>query len=432
VAGDADADWIARSTGQGVVWAHDFRNVSEYTNFLRGQKDPFVAKLGVTPFGASRAIAGRGVGTTFAADASGVATRYQQQTWTLTNLASFPDPATVGQYDVYVGTPDGRYSPKVREAVRVTAIDYRTNQMTVLRGREGSGSDYWTLNYLAGVDTVGVGHRGQWRKPFGAFPAGQNGLAVPDRGIVTGLVPQRDWTGFGDVANNWAFRTAYYGHPSYHSGTLFDGSEFYLQWRMRISNSRFLYGTGSKLWYLQVVDGTVNQQFYGHARPMTAYDLNRWPNPAPWPYNSGGTHVWVASTQSGSIVGGGSYQYGGEHGSTCVSSGGVCWKYPVDQWTTWLLHVRPGRHNVAETLVELFACPDGDSAYTTVMSVANHTVVYDSTFGGVYGYNSFWPQNYANDYAGSGGTPPPAADTLVEYTQIILSKSHIAPPAVGA
>lgn len=33
LAGDAEADWIARTTGTGVVWYHDFRSVHEVNNF---------------------------------------------------------------------------------------------------------------------------------------------------------------------------------------------------------------------------------------------------------------------------------------------------------------------------------------------------------------------------------------------------------------
>jgi hypothetical protein len=425
----AEADWIARSTGTGVVWAHDFRNEAEYTNFLRGQSDPFCATLGATPFGNSQAIQGLGVGTVLTENVPAASARYESQTWSVNSAASFPDPSTVGAYNVCVGTPDGRYSPQVLEIVRVTAVNYGNNQITVQRGQEGSGSNYWTSNYVAGTDTVGVGHRGQWRKPFGAFPAGQNGLATADRGIVTGLVPQRDWTGYGDSANNWAFRTAYYGHESYHSGSVFDGDEFWLQFRAKINLARFQNGPSSKFWYLQVVDGSVDQQFFGHIRQRGAYDINRWPEPVSWPYSSGGSHVIVAH-EWGPAITNSSYQENGLYGTTCIPAGGYCWLYPPDTWVTWLMHVIPGRSGVAETTYELFAAVQGETEYTTIMSVPDVEVNYDSGFGGVAGFNSFWPQNYANDYAGSGAGAPAQTNTLVEYTQIILSQSWIAPPTV--
>ena len=419
---DAESDWLARSTGAGVIWAHDFRNDAEYENFARTQTadNPLAATLAATPFGSSRAIQSKGYGTTFAANASG-----GQTTFTLTSVASFPDPATVGSYSLYCGEGDNG----IAEEVLVTAINYGTNQMTVTRGVEGDGNQAYT----AGVGTIGRGSPTQWRRPFAALPAGQNGLASDDRGITTALVTERDWTGFGNAAANWAFYYGYYGHSSYHNST-FDGDEFWIQWRSKIHANRFSSQRDSKFWYLQKVAGTTDEQFFGAIRDSSAYDAGRWTAPEGWAYDSGatagGTHVRVVQDH-GFYYTPGDYQEGGLYGASCVSSGGVCYLYAPDVWTTWMLHVKPGRAGVAETVVELFAATEGETSFTTVLSVSDYTIPrYDDVAFDYQnsGYNSFWPQNYGNDYVGSGSVAPSIHDTLVEYTQIIFSQQAIACP----
>jgi hypothetical protein len=97
-----------------------------------------------------------------------------------------------------------------------------------------------------------------------------------------------------------------------------------------------------------------------------------------------------------------------------------------------MIHLKPGLDGAAATTFELFVHLPGEANYRTVISTTTHTPQYES--GGVdevnRGWNSFYPQNYANQYIGGGSVSPPVNDTLVEFTQIILSTSPIAVPSV--
>jgi hypothetical protein len=312
----------------------------------------------------------------------------------------------------------------VTEYVTVNSINYGTNELSVTRTA--------AVSYTAGTSTIGAASPTQWRRPFARLPGSQNGKGVDDPG-ANGTVTMRSWSGYGPISNNWNFYEGYYGNAAYQNSN-FDGSEFWLQFRAKIHANRFSSGRPSKFWFLQKVAGTVQRQFYGGIRGASSYDAGRWLAPDGWPYDSdatdGGTYIGVIHSQAGYYVGGGSaLQVGGQYGSTCLDSGGVCLLYPPDEWCTWLIHVNPGLDGVAATTFELFLQLPGESDYRTVLSTSTHSPVYDDDGPDQAnrGWNSFYPQNYANEYIGTGSVSPPVNDTLVEFTQIILSKSYIAP-----
>src|SRR5690606_37755614 len=100
-AGDAEADWLTRSTGQGVVWAHDFRDPDEvrawrYTpndglGNIRADNGLDVQRHAASGIGNSGMMVHTIRGTTLAQSIDATAT-----TVFLESVAEFPDPATVG------------------------------------------------------------------------------------------------------------------------------------------------------------------------------------------------------------------------------------------------------------------------------------------------------------------------------------------------
>jgi hypothetical protein len=265
-----------------------------------------------------------------------------------------------------------------------------------------------------------------------------------------------------------------------------DGDEFYLQFRAKISTTRFQ-ATAGKMLYIQnaATSGTgqlfwtVGGNRYGELRPeaerragvqygnlllpVTAYGDSAAP--------AGGV---LSVPQSDSADTNDSLQKpnypecvwdnrpGGQ-----VGTGMYCWTFPGDQWVTYLVHFKFGKDNAPvnpvdpevggasggastsklqgpwpaetdpsyRTTFELMVADEGADSYTTVTTSDQFVWFFgDGKYqAGYYYYNppglsAVWLTQNLNDYIGSGSVAPPRSSFDIQYTQAILSKSFIPVP----
>lgn len=497
---NATADWLARSTGLGVIWAHDFQNDGELNLFLRAgdpattNPSPLPAAmptLVATPFGSSRAMSSVGLGTRIMVATPVAAAKGQRDTWQVDDLSTWPNPATVGNYTVYIG--DGAES-SILEQVTVVAINAAATPyptLDVLRAQYGSygvGSS-WPVGYAAGT-----GPPGNWVRPFAAFRKGDNGKPTDDIGITSGLVAARTWSTTQNSSAHLNFLEGYYGHRSYWDpaagpaqyknwtalwpsagGTrvnAWDGDECYIQFRAKASLSRILSGVRKMLFVQNATSSGPGQLFwgigkqtgveqmpenekvagvtYGHELfPQVCYGDSRAP--------AGGI---LATIQTSSPDYGGTVQDGYPQ-SIYASTGSSfrAWCFPAEKWVTYLMHFKLGKDNAPPDTTgnakeptapfasasdasyvsqfELFVCDEADFAYKTIVS---HKPNFTWFFGdsGNYGYyyynppalNALWLGQNLNTYSPSAGgdVSPPLKTHTVQFTQVIFSKNFIPAP----
>lgn len=403
--GDAEADWLARATGPGVLWAHDFRTESEFNNYLKASPAPYegstitnpienssdprrvlnVPKFVDTPWGASRAFRSEAVGTHLLEDVPSGA-QGDVQVWKVADVSLFPD--VVAPYNVLVGTSglvwEGATWNAGVEYVQIQSIDRARNTLTVKRKARNDGAKQ-PPPYSAGVTTIGLGPQGRWIRPTGCFRAGQNGLATDDRGIVTGAARKaRSWDKTNPSAH-FHFREAYFGHRSYWDGAsaqydtwtpgdnkptvtqAYEGDEFWVQFRARISASRFdSTSPVGKMLFFQTPNTSNLGQVFWTIGPQAS---NR-TTPVNWPYLPAGKmfQPCVAYGDSRAVYGGvvgwktqthgeGSqgvqYQNPGVFPDAYLSPTHTTmrgWCFPADRWVTYLVHFKPGRDSATRTV----------------------------------------------------------------------------------
>lgn len=304
-----EADWVARTSGAGVVWFHDFRNAAEVDNFRwRG-----------------------------------------------------------GQGDDPNNTGDG--------SVRHITTD----------GVNGAGC-------LEVFTAAGTQANCVWWRPLSPLTGSGNGRGANDPGAA-GSIDVQSFTpnpnsGYSNI-NSWGSR-GLYGHSSYASGSGFDGTNYYLQMRVKISASRFAGGNPSagKLNYLSHTYRSLTGQ-----EIVTQNNINR----------------DFMAYRSGSPPLEPSKQYGSEMSGY--------WQWPSDEWVTVLYYIAPGRESVAETVFKVWIARAGATKYTKIWDTSVVPLSYDYDRG----QNALILSSYMN-----GVTSPTA--WYVRFDQIIFSKQTIPCP----
>lgn len=487
-----------------MLFAHDFSEDAELSAFWRaptgGDFTPGVypAALTLTPtaFGTARAIRSKAIGTSIVNPTpAGVAGDLQW--WDVADASVLPAPAGT-PYNLLVGKP----SVGAIEYVQVHAVDVPGNRIQVRRRMtrnsltiEGVAQPYPQAGSYpgGGLYTIGKGPDGSWNRPLGAFGAGENGRSVPDIGLSNGAARKRRSWNVGDSARHTKFRESYWGHRSYWDpahgaaefkdwrpldntgaagGTrvdAFEGDEVWIQFRARVSSTRFnssrakmlfvqnasTSGTGQFFWQVGPKDYDKRAGNFGNVLvPLTAYADSAAP--------AGGV---LTMPQSDSIA--------GNMGTVEIQSrdsypscqwqypdNGTreCWRIPGDEWVTYLLHFKFGRDNAPpnpsgastlnlrgpwpaesdpayRTTFELYVAREGETAYTKLTSDPNYIWFFgDEKYSAGYyfynppGLNTIWLSQNLNDYVGSGSVAPPNAPHWIDYTQLIVSRNWIAPP----
>ncbi|MFK8053407.1 MAG: hypothetical protein AB8F65_10585 [Woeseiaceae bacterium] len=263
------------------------------------------------------------------------------------------------------------------------------------------------------VHPVGRGGAPGWWRPFGPMSGASNGRGENDPGAA-GSIPLASWNP-QNRGENEAHRRNYYAHPSYigadgFSNSQFDGSEFWLQFRIKIDPARYQSGTPGegKQSFLATTQQTLNQEIV---------QMNRLNRRASWYTNFG------SSPDTGGALGVqfGTKQPGGDYDS--CGSGGPCWDYADAQWVTWLYHCVPGTDGDKNTFFEAFVARPGQTEYETVFSQQNTINFSETTTGHPKAYNAFQPSNYMNNQNTTRAW-------YQRYDQIIFSHDSIPCPQV--
>lgn len=266
------------------------------------------------------------------------------------------------------------------------------------------------------IHPVGSNGAPGWWRPFAPMSGTSNGRGVDDPG-AGGTLDLAPW----DTSNrsvNEQFRRAYYANPAYigaagFSADQFNGSEFWLQFRIKIDPKRYLPGTpnAGKLSFLATTQQTLNQEIV-HQNMQDRSSL--------WYTNFG------SSPDTGGSMGvnGGTKQPGSDYTACGTQGGGAgCWLFNGGEWVTFLYHVVPGTDGEKNTLFEVFAARQGVTQYETIFSQQNTINFSDTSTGHPQGYNSFQPSNYMNNQNTS-------VSWYQRYDQIIFSHSSIPCPQV--
>lgn len=509
--------WAQRSTASGVLWAHDFSEsdaeVEQFT-FVGGitgsNPDPTTIPnvikrtAGIGPSGGF-ALRTKLIGNTLTSPTpSGVAGN--SHTFNVSQASDFPDPSAVGPYDIFIGDPSDK-DVQPYEAVTVTARNTGANTLTVTRRinsidypRPVLGVTYpypQAASFPAGW-TVGMNQGGEWRRPLVPFAAGSNGKATADAGIANGAKRSGaayPWTTGRNQQNHYFFRRGHYGSRFYWDtsvnpsakwasqfvasdftanaaqGNIFEGDEFYLQWRMKVSTnmmtqheSKFFYlhntaiGSHAQIWgqvgrnkqgEVPLASEVIPGVTYGHMVTLftqggdgRAVDGNGYMLSDRLSSGFGGTTKWQSDyPASGSAPTAGSY----------------CW--PGDVWVTFMLHCKFGRDNAEnlptdtssfnihapypadtnpsyQTTVEFFVHQAGWPDYKKLIGNYNFPWwfgdgISDTNYFPYHagGLNAIWLSPFSNLYQNTGGEPPHSSTIVIDYAQAICSKKPIAPPS---
>jgi hypothetical protein len=420
----AEQDWLTRSTGSGVVWAHDFREAGELTAFLADPTGSGNVSLQSAGFGSGGYL----------------------------------------RYTIPKGIPDGKYF--VPADASSGAGWLVVDGATLPQPADGQSNAQWTW---AAAGTLSVG-KGTWQRPFTALVAGTsggNGKATPDA-AAAGTLTRRTLTSTS-ASNYSTLRAGYYGHSSYQSQTWnllggytansasWDGTDFWIQYRVRISASRF----GS----LTNPDRTYNQYRYPNGK--LAAVMTNYITPAQAIVVQSLTHdprvnhstaefgmymhsaqsSFVALTYPPNMPNLSAFQPGGEYdppstGQCRWDNSGYyvrnCWEWPADEWVTVLMHIIPGRDNTGlATENTLSTAPYRDTGiqvWVARENALNYTSLWDVVDDGSgTGFPFFFLD-------GSGQVHPPAWNMFIpwaymnnapalqpwtqDFTQIIFKKGN--------
>jgi hypothetical protein len=353
-AGDLEADWLARSRGAGVVWAHDFRTDAEVNNFIKAPNDLVIGVHhpslmahrttadGITGGGCLEVL---NIGSTMAKPITASDTRIE-----LTDARDFPAVASrAAAYEVTIQSA----VPRMKEVVLV--VGKQDNALLVERGRifpepakfENQGKPAaWAAGAAVGMDSDGG-----WARPLSALVAGDNGLSSADP-AAGGSLKRRVFRNGRSLAESiYNFRTGYYGHADYHrfydtwngESGVWDGDELFLQFRVKIDPRRLDPGNegAGKLWFLHMMGKGGAQQLV-----MNSPDIERKRFSI---FTNYGSNPNSRLTGQGEGVSDGSYQSympNSKWERSCViGNTNGCWEWPVGEWVTLLLHVKPGHDN---------------------------------------------------------------------------------------
>lgn len=510
-------NWATRSTAPGVMWAHDFSEsdaeVDIFTNYTdsqnQGRTNPVTGsypnalrRISGGPDG-SYALRTICVGNTLT-QAAPLGVKGASHVLHVSNAADWPDPATTYPYSAYIGLPGSGQIPY--EEVRVTARNVGAGTLTVTRKVDGNsypgqvgGVTYAATDappYPIGW-SIGMNPGATWKRPFVAFAAGQNGKATQDIGLTTHTARGTDytWPTTRDSQAHYLFRKGYFGSRWYWdttvnpsapqatswtgtsepwyttTGTIFEGDEFYLQFRVRIGIGITTEQQTSKFFYLHNTCAGGQSQIFGEMGP-SAGELTPISERVTGTTYGSPPLLFTGGGDSRAPAGGrlysdglymnndsGTQQWQYDYPASYVNPtiGSFCW--PADTWVTFLLHVKFGRDNAEayaptgissydiqppwrnatdpsfHTTVEWKVHLPGWSDYKVLFKARNLPWFFSDDIGspGWYKYNpaginSIWLTPFPNLYQNSGGKPPLTATTPVDFTQVIFSKLPIAPP----
>jgi len=455
--GVTGSDFSARASAPAVVWAHNFVGVAEVNNF-REDSDSHLDPANTGPNTVSYlnpATAGiDGIGGAVRTAAPQGFPGCPAGAWyELQDSASgwvhFPAGTTYAAIDSMHGTytfPDS------------STITYTRNNIGDPAPRNTAA---WNPGLVNGVQWPV--NQGGWNRPFFPIAGTSNGIGTDDP-AAGGTLTLRTWN-LGNVTQINDAREGYgfYGHSDYFTITnssfgpnQWDGSEFWMQFRVRISNGRFTkradptggnsaglminspqggqnniaagfeYPPGGKLCFVEklgggaqelilISGGGAQQQYFYQTYPARVYTG----------FGAHDLDDFVAPDASGHV----SIEPGSPYAAICyiggtLNSAGLCWEWPTAEWVTVLMHVIPGHQNTADTTVEYWMARAAEATYTRLFTCTTCNINFD--LFGQPGIKPGW-QNFAgNCYFNN---QPSFVGITQDYAQVIFSRQYIDVPA---
>ena len=322
----AEADWTSRSTGAGVVWAHDFRTDAEVNAYR----------------------------------------------WT-SGYGSGNDPNAAGH-------------ATAANCRRLAGDGPTGNCLEILR-RAGTGE----------CESV-------WWRPFAPCTAPGNGLTANDR-AANGTIPLLNYTPVARGDQISSVTRGYYGHANYRTAN-FDGSEFYLQMRVKMDPRRIQSpDTVGKLTYISTAYRSLTSQ------ELVTYSYGDGGN-------QGGGKNYFRIYGGWQVFGALDQEVNPYDGIQPGSDSNADWYYSGG-WDTIMYHIVPGRVGVDETLFEVYAAHPGETAYTRIWRQTFAVVEFE--------WNNGWNAFIASTYNNGNNM---RSDFYHRYAQIIFSKQFIPCPQV--
>lgn len=289
--------------------------------------------------------------------------------------------------------------------------------------------------------TIGDGNFSYWHRPFspivGGTTTGNGRGAGQDDPGANGTITPKSYspTNGGNQIATWP-HGGWYGDASYHGEDDYDGTEYWLQCRVKIDPRRSqginTDTQSGKLFYFTRNDKSLTDQeivvesYRSGLDGANAFSMYRSGSPL------------LSDDPPGDDVQGN--QPGSEYGNPAVSGGlcrltstgaGVasnCWHWPVDgTWTTILFHVKPGtatgplgtengNDGDNNTLIQVYAALHGETEYTCIWNQPDADLPFDVAHGhnaliaSVYQNGNtlteFW-HRYCQMIFKSGSTPIP-------------------------
>lgn len=264
----------------------------------------------------------------------------------------------------------------------------------------------------AGTQETGA----HWWRPLSPIVGTGNGRGIDDPGANGKLKPQPyAATDRGGQIQYFGDR-GFYGHPSYHTGNVFDGHEYYLQMRVKMDPRRAQQGMPQvgKLMYMTRTDQSLTTQ---EIVTYSGGHVSAYPTRNNFQMYGGGD----SNPLYGKAIGAGGStdrQPGSELGKCDPNNApGRCWAWSGG-WDTIMYHLIPGRDGVPESVIRVYAAHEGEKKYTKIWDM-----VWANRYGSghPFGYNAIILSTYTN----SQNCP---SDFWHRYDQIILSHEFIPCP----
>lgn len=391
----AQADWIARSTASGVIWAHDFQSAAEVDNFR-------------------------------------ITGAYAPNSWGGGN-----DPTNLQN------PSDCIYNPN-------DGITGGCLQFTTPDGGDVESHGSWNRpfspllspgNGLAFNDAAlgGTLTRQTWNSSL-AYMCGTWGKGYYVNTAYDTTAGDRGWTSAGTPGPNGFASDNIAGH------------DFYIQIRFKKSTNYFQSGQpdGKLCMVLITGDGPV----VGTGQPRTPNQelvLKAHPSGVGFMYTNFGnrSNSWITGTQGG--VPSGSYQPGGVAAGTCFSQSDIpnCTHYDGTGWWTALLYMSPGTcggngndpimsgNTNNNTIVKAWFAAPGATSYTKWYDKSDLVWSYGSVNASGLPANAGddpWPLGFnclaLNAFLNNQPPISGQGDIVHRYAQVIFSRSTIACPQV--
>lgn len=236
---------------------------------------------------------------------------------------------------------------------------------------------------------------------------------------------------------NWitSWNSANHGYISAYAnanrGRYVLGTDLYFQFRVRFSANRFNAGMSpSKMLYLSCNYQDPTQELILRGKGYGSSVINR----AFSVYtNFAGAPNGALGNPQQSSEGTTEQREPGGFPSCTPSATGTCYLWDANVWHSCMVHFRPGTHNVADTLLEIYCAKPGDTAYTLVHQKSDYVWLFSDSIAGSDSSLHGFGINYVsfNPFTGGGGWDATNAEEWYhEFDQIICSLQPIACPQV--